>query len=114
MKTPISREEAADGLREQAASCRRLSNRAGTSAGSAALNTVPTSSTRMRAASARQASGADVLSKGTRMNNNVIDQGELDRLRIKRVPTEMFVWGDYRYSNAQDAIAAARRAAEKR
>jgi hypothetical protein len=48
------------------------------------------------------------------MNNNVIDQGELDRLRIKRVPTEMFVWGDYRYSNAQDAIAAARRAAEKR
>lgn len=40
MKTPISREEAADGLREQAASCRRLSKRAGTSAGSAALNTV--------------------------------------------------------------------------
>lgn len=40
MKQPISREEAADGLREQAASYRRLSKRARTSAGSAALNTV--------------------------------------------------------------------------
>ena len=44
------------------------------------------------------------------MKNDAIDQSELDRLRIKRVPTEVFVWGDYRYSNAQDAIAAARRA----
>ena len=40
MTAPISREEAADGLREQAASCRRLSKRARTSAGSAALNSV--------------------------------------------------------------------------
>ncbi len=44
------------------------------------------------------------------MNNNAIDQAELDRLRTKRVPTEVFVWGDFRYSNAHDAIAAARRA----
>jgi hypothetical protein len=47
------------------------------------------------------------------MNNNAVDQGELDRLHIKRMPTEVFVWADYRYSNAQDAIAAARRAAKK-
>ena len=47
------------------------------------------------------------------MNNNAIDQVELDRLRIRRVPTEVFLWGDYRYSNAQDAIAAARRAERK-
>jgi hypothetical protein len=40
MKQPMSREDAADGLREQAASCRRLSKRARTSAGSAALNNV--------------------------------------------------------------------------
>jgi hypothetical protein len=40
MKPPISREEAADGLREQAASFRRLSKRAHTSAGSKALITV--------------------------------------------------------------------------
>ena len=47
------------------------------------------------------------------MKNVAIDQNELDRLRIKRVPTEVFVWGEYRYSNAQDAIAAAVRV-EKR
>jgi hypothetical protein len=39
MKPPLSREEAADGLREQAASCRRLSKRARTQGGSQALNT---------------------------------------------------------------------------
>ena len=47
------------------------------------------------------------------MNNNAIDQAELDRLRIKRITTEVFVWGDFRYSNASDAIAAARRAEKK-
>jgi hypothetical protein len=47
------------------------------------------------------------------VKNNAIDQGELDRLGIKRVPSEVFVWGEYRYSNANDAIAAARRAEKK-
>jgi hypothetical protein len=47
------------------------------------------------------------------MNKNAVDQRELDRLGIKRLPTEVFLWGDYRYSNAQDAIAAARRADKK-
>lgn len=47
------------------------------------------------------------------MNNNAIDQRELDRLRIKRVPTEVFIWREFRYSNAADAIAAARRAEKK-
>lgn len=36
----VSREEAADGLREQAASCRRLATRARTPKGSWALKTV--------------------------------------------------------------------------
>ncbi len=40
MKAPMSREDAADGLREQAASCRRLSKRARTQSGSTALDTV--------------------------------------------------------------------------
>jgi hypothetical protein len=40
MKPPMTREDAADGLREQAASCRRLSRRARTTAGATALNTV--------------------------------------------------------------------------
>lgn len=36
----VSREEAADGLREQAASCRRLAARATTARGSSALTAV--------------------------------------------------------------------------
>jgi len=40
MNPPQSREDAADGLREQAASCRRLSKRARTEAGSRALNRI--------------------------------------------------------------------------
>jgi hypothetical protein len=40
MIRPISREDAADGLREQAASCRRLATRARTPTGSTALKTV--------------------------------------------------------------------------
>lgn len=47
------------------------------------------------------------------MNNNAIYQAELDRLGIKRIPTEVFVWGEFRYSNAHDAIAAARRVEKK-
>lgn len=47
------------------------------------------------------------------MNNNSFDQAELDRLGISRVPTDVFVWGEYRYSNAHDAVAAARRAEKK-
>jgi len=37
---PLSRADAADSLREQAASCRRLASRAQTSGGSQALNCV--------------------------------------------------------------------------
>jgi len=40
VKPPISREEAADELREQAASCRRLAGRARTTSGAWALKTV--------------------------------------------------------------------------
>ena len=40
MKPPISREDAAESLREQAASCRRLSKRARTASGSTALSSV--------------------------------------------------------------------------
>ena len=47
------------------------------------------------------------------MNDNVIDDVELARLGIKRVQTESFLWGNYRYSNAHDAIAAARRGDRK-
>jgi hypothetical protein len=40
MNPPLSHEDAADGLREQAASCRRLAKRARTPGGSTALKSV--------------------------------------------------------------------------
>jgi len=36
---------------------------------------------------------------------------ELDRYGIKAVPFTVFEWGGYRYTNASDAIAAAKRSA---
>ena len=40
------------------------------------------------------------------------EQAELDRYGIQRVPTDTFLWGGYRYSNARDALAAAKRSAK--
>jgi hypothetical protein len=37
------------------------------------------------------------------------EQAELDRYEIERVPADLFLWGGYRYSNARDALAAAKR-----
>jgi hypothetical protein len=37
-------------------------------------------------------------------------QSQLERYGIERVPADVFVWGRYRYTNASDAIAAAKRA----
>lgn len=47
------------------------------------------------------------------MNDNAINEAELARLGIKRVPSETFVWGNYRYGNVADAVAAARRGEKK-
>ena len=46
-------------------------------------------------------------------NNHGVEDAELARLGITRVQTERFDWGPYGYSNAKDAIAAAKRS-EKR
>lgn len=46
-------------------------------------------------------------------NENHIDETELKRLGIERVPVEVFLWGRYRYSSLRDAIAAAQRGAAK-
>jgi hypothetical protein len=40
-----------------------------------------------------------------------VDQTELERYGIERVPADVFLWGGYRYSNARDALAAAKRGA---
>ena len=37
------------------------------------------------------------------------EQAEFARLGITRVPADVFLWGGYRYSNARDALAAAKR-----
>ena len=42
-----------------------------------------------------------------------IEQAELDRYAIERVPADVFLWGGYRYSNARDALAAAKRGARQ-
>ena len=47
------------------------------------------------------------------MNDNTIDEVELARLGVQRVQVETFTWGGYRYSNARDAIAAAKRGDKK-
>ena len=46
-------------------------------------------------------------------NDNHIDEMELARLGIKRVRSDTFLWGEYRYSNLHDALAAAKRGEKK-
>ena len=46
----------------------------------------------------------------TPMRKNWVSKTELDRYGIVTVPVEVFLWGGYRYTNAQDALAAAKRA----
>lgn len=41
--------------------------------------------------------------------NDKVEQAELDRYGIVRVPADIFAWGGYRYSSARDALAAAKR-----
>jgi len=45
-------------------------------------------------------------------NKDAVPQSELDQYGIERVPADIFLWGGYRYSNARDAIAAAKRNAK--
>jgi hypothetical protein len=48
----------------------------------------------------------------TPFNNDSVPQSELDRYGIERFPAETFLWGGYKYSNARDALAAAKRNAK--
>jgi hypothetical protein len=41
-----------------------------------------------------------------------IERSELDRHGIETVPANVFLWGGFRYSNARDALAAAKREAK--
>jgi hypothetical protein len=44
-----------------------------------------------------------------RMETAEANDKALAQLGIERVPSEHFLWGGYRYTNASDAIAAAKR-----
>jgi hypothetical protein len=39
-----------------------------------------------------------------------VSKTELEKHGIVTVPLEVFLWGGYRYTNARDALAAAKRA----
>lgn len=45
--------------------------------------------------------------------NEEVEEVELDRYGIKRVPSDVFHWEGFRYSNAHDALAAAKRKASR-
>jgi hypothetical protein len=42
-----------------------------------------------------------------------IEQSEPDRHGIETVPANFFLWGGFRYSNARDALAAAKRGVDR-
>lgn len=46
-------------------------------------------------------------------NDNHVDETALARFGIRRVEAEIFLWGEYRYSNLRDALAAAKRGQRK-
>jgi hypothetical protein len=48
----------------------------------------------------------------TMTNNEGVPQSELDRYGIERIPADIYLWQGYRYSNAGDAVAAAKRNAK--
>ena len=72
-------------------------------------------STVMRARSIRTASVVEtqdaLTQKGVDMatTGKQIEEAELVSLGIKRIPADIFQWGEYRYSHLRDAIAAAKR-----
>ena len=49
----------------------------------------------------------------TPTERNWVAKAELDRYGIVALPLEVFLWGGYRYTNARDALAAAKRADSK-
>lgn len=42
-------------------------------------------------------------------DHDKVDPAELERYGIERVPSDVYLWAGYRYSNARDALAAAKR-----
>jgi len=77
---------------------------------------VPVDSGQLEAAMNEDAQGqrpetaAKSLSTGNTTNaSSDLIQAQLEQHGIARIPADVFVWEGYRYSNAADAIAAAKR-----
>lgn len=45
----------------------------------------------------------------TPAQKDLVSKTELEKYGIVTVPTDVFMWGGYRYTNARDALAAAKR-----
>ena len=66
----------------------------------------------MRVGSTPRASSADTARRLKLNEQDKAEQAELEKYGIERVPSDTFLWGSYRYSNARDALAAAKRNAK--
>jgi len=49
----------------------------------------------------------------TPAQKNWVSRTELEKFGVVTIPLEVFEWGGYRYSNAHDAVAAAKRGDSK-
>lgn len=49
----------------------------------------------------------------TPAQKNWVSKAELEKYMIVTIPLEVFEWGGYRYTNAHDALAAAKRGARQ-
>jgi hypothetical protein len=70
---------------------------------------------RVGAVRLRDIEGSRLPTEHTKMsqgNKDAVEQSELDLYGIETVPANVFLWGSYRYSNARDAVAAAKRSAK--
>ena len=67
---------------------------------------LPNSLMMTRAALIPLAKGGDAMIGSS---NDDIQQSELDRYGIERIPADVYLWQGYRYSNVADALAAAKR-----
>lgn len=107
----LTRREAADELREEAASYRRLAKRARTTGGSSALIKVAGQFDDVARCIGPKFRSAEQAGEHMTEREKV-EQAELDRYGIQRIPADVYLWGGYRYSNARDALAAAKRNAK--
>ena len=113
MTIALSREDGAETLRTYARACRDLAADAADEDRQERLNLVADHFAEdarrlmpVLALVAEQTSQEVRMSINERQANN---EAELEKYGIVTVPAQTFLWGGYRYTNAHDALAAAKR-----